>query len=103
MRSCSPRRPRPPRSTAPRRSICSRLPDLCQRYVASLRWLLRTNQPTSQPIDQHLSHRSQFRHDPAAGSFISLSEFLEFRKEIFTKLREVEDEVIALKYQLKKK
>jgi len=65
--------------------------------------LAASHQPTSQPIDQPLSHRSQFRHDPAAGSFISLSEFLEFRKEIFTKLREVEDEVIALKYQLKKK
>jgi len=44
-----------------------------------------------------------FKHDPAAGQYITLNEFLEFRKEMIEKVRSVEDELIAIKYALKKK
>ena len=34
---------------------------------------------------------------------ISMNEFLEFRKEVVSKVRDLEDELVAVKYKLKKK
>ena len=37
------------------------------------------------------------------GEYIGLDEFLVFRKEMINKMRELEDEVIALKYKISMK